>query len=120
MKHSKEFKNALVGIYSVEQDDAFVESTLKRLPSRGAKRLWMLLGNVAIWGSVLTSAILYFPEIARSTASMITQLFLRQMPDCESIAVPLACVAVLFVAVAYSVELIDNYYRSMLRRPHNE
>ena len=117
---NKEFNNALARIYSVEQDDAFVESTLQRLPSRGTKRLWMLLGNVAIWSSVLTLAVLYFPEIVRSTASLIVQLSIRQMPDSESLTVPLACAAVLLVAVVYSVELIDSYYRSMLRGPRNE
>ena len=114
--NDEELKRALSDLYGVEQDDAFVERTLQRLPSRGAKWLWLILGNVAIWGCLLLLAVLYFPVIVRSMADVIADLSLKQMPDCDSLAVPMACVIVLFVAVIYCMELLDDYYRSMLRR----
>ena len=112
----KELRKALADLYKVEQDDTFVERTLQRLPSRCARRLWLILGNVAIWGAVLLLAVRYFHVIVLSLSDVIVQLSLRQMPDCESFAVPAVCVAVLFVAVLNSIELLEDYYRSMLRR----
>jgi hypothetical protein len=53
-------------------------------------------------------------------ADVIAYLSLRQMPDSDSLAVPVLCVVVLFVAVIYSMELLDNYYRSLLRRQPDE
>lgn len=115
-----ELEKALADLYRVERNDAFVESTLQRLPSRGARRLWLILGNVAIWGCVLLLAVVYFPVIVRSVADVVAYLSLRQMPDSDSLAVPVLCVVVLFVAVIYSMELLDNYYRSLLRRQPDE
>ncbi len=115
-RDDNELKSEFAELYPLEQDDAFVESTLQRLPSRGMQRLWLILGNVAIWGCVLSLAVVYSPEIVRSVADVIAKMSVKQMPDYDSIAVPVAIAAVLFVAVVHSMELIDNYYRSKLRR----
>ena len=114
--NDNELKKALADLYRVEQDDAFVERTVRRLPSRGILRLWLIFVNVAIWGTVLLLAVAYLPVIVRSMVDVIVNLSLRQMPDSESLAVPVACVAVLFVAVLNSMELLEDYYRSMLHK----
>lgn len=41
-------------------------------------------------------------------------LSVRQMPDNDVFVMLVLCAVVLYVAVIYSMELIDNYYRSPL------
>ena len=114
--NDNELKKSLADLYRVEKDDAFVERTLQRLPSRGARRLWLILGNIAIWGIVLLLAVRYFHVIVQSLADVFAKLSLKQMSDCDSLAVPVICAVVLFVAFLNSMELLEDYYRSMLRR----
>ncbi len=114
--NDNELKKSLADLYRVEKDDAFVERTLQRLPSRGARRLWLILGNIAIWGILLLLAVRYFHVIVQSLADVFAKLSLKQMPDCDSLAVPVVCAVVLFVAFLNSMELLEDYYRSMLRR----
>lgn len=113
-QNDKELRNALLHLYEVERGDTFVEKTLQCLPSRGKQRLWLILGNVAIWSAVLSLAVIYFPEIVYATAELIAMLSVRQMPDNDVFVMLVLCAVVLYVAVIYSMELIDNYYRSPL------
>ena len=112
--NDKELKKGLEALYAVQPDDAFVDGTLQRLPSRGTKLLWTLLGNVAIWGTVFVLAYCYFDEIVLATASVLNGVYGDERLDYGSCVLFVVCAVVLLTAVIHSLELVENYYRLLI------
>ncbi len=112
----KELKKALEAIYRVQPSEAFVCDTQQRLPSRGTKLLWLILGNVAIWGTVAILAYLYYFEILQAINSLLDFIYRKKIPNSDTF-IPLAvCAIVLYTAFVHSVELMEYFYRQLFER----
>lgn len=117
MKHNdKELKKALENIYRVQPNDTFVSDTQQLLPSRGAKLLWFILGNVAIWGIVAILAYLYYFDILRAIKDLLDIMHSDKLPDSNTFTPLLLCALVLYTAIAHSVELMEYFYRQLFKK----
>ena len=117
MKHNdKELKKALENIYRVQPNDAFVCDTQQRLPSRGTKLIWLILGNVVIWGIVATLAYLYYFDILLAIKELLDMIYSDKIPNSDTF-IPLAvCAIVLYTAFVHSVEFMEYFYRQLFER----
>ncbi len=117
MKHNdKELKKALENIYRVQPNDAFVCDTQQRLPSRGTKLIWLILGNVVIWGTVATLAYLYYFDILLAIKELLDMIYSDKIPDSNTFTPLLLCTIVLYTAIDHSVELIEYFYRQLFEK----
>ena len=97
-------------LYTMPDEGQFVERTMQRLPRRRQKRAKLILGNVAIWGSVIMLAAIFYNEIFKLVESIVQNVTLRTMPGKEPIIALFICAAVIATATAQSCELMDDYY----------
>ena len=114
--NDKELKKALENIYRVQPNDAFVCDTQQRLPSRGTKLLWFILGNVVIWGTVATLAYLYYFDILLAIKDLLDIMHSDKLPDSNTFTPLLLCTIVLYTAIAHSVELMEYFYRQLFEK----
>lgn len=112
----KELKKALEAIYRVQPSEAFVCDTQQRLPSRGTKLLWLILGNVVIWGTVAILAYLYYFDILQAIKELLDMIYSDKIPNSDTF-IPLAvCAIVLYTAIVHSVELMEYFYRQLFEK----
>lgn len=117
MKHNdKELKKALENIYRVQPNDAFVCDTQQRLPSRGTKLIWLILGNVVIWGIVATLAYLYYFDILLAIKELLDMIYSDKIPDSNTFTHLLLCALVLYIAIVHSVEFMEYFYRQLFEK----
>ena len=112
----KELKKALEAIYRVQPSDAFVCDTQQRLPSRGTKLLWLILGNVAIWGTVAILAYLYYVDILRAIKNLFDIMYGNKLPESNMFTPLFICAIVLYTAVVHSVEFMEYFYRQLFEK----
>ena len=117
MKHNdKELKKALENIYRVQPNDAFVCDTQQRLPSRGTKLIWLILGNVVIWGIVAILAYLYYFDILQAIKNLLDIMHSDKLPDSNTFMPLFLCALVLYTAIVHSVELMEYFYRQLFEK----
>lgn len=117
MRHNdKELKKALENIYRVQPNDAFVCDTQQRLPSRGTKLLWFILGNMVIWGTVAILAYLYFFDILQAIKDLLDMIYSDKMPDSNTFTPLFLCALVLYTAIAHSMEFMEHFYRQLFEK----
>lgn len=106
----KEIKRTLQQLYTIPDEGLFVEKTMQRLPRRRQKRAKLILGNVAIWGSVIMLAAIFYKEIFGLLESIVQNIIQCTMPGKEPIIALFICAVVIAAATAQSCELMDDYY----------
>ena len=117
MKHNdKELKKALENIYRVQPNDTFVSDTQQLLPPRGAKLLWLILGNVVIWGIVAILAYLYYFDILQAIKNLLEIVHSNKMPNSNTFMPLFLCAFVLYTAIVHSVELMEYFYRQLFEK----
>ena len=112
----KELKKALEAIYRVQPSDAFVCDTQQRLPSRGTKLLWLILGYVVIWGTVAILAYLYYFDILQAIKSLFDIMHRNKLPESNMFTPLFLCAIVLYTAIVHSVELMEFFYRQLFEK----
>ncbi len=115
-QNDKELKRALEAIYQVQPSEDFVYSTQQRLPSRGIKLLWLVLGNVAIWGTVAILGYLYHSEILQAVKSALEMMEGKILPTSSVLTPLLLCAIVLYTAIVHSVEIMEGFYRLLIEK----
>lgn len=115
-QNDKELKRAFEAAYRVQPSDAFVCDTQQRLPSRGTKLLWLILGNVAIWGTVAILAYLYYVDILQAIKNLFDIMHGNKLPESNMFTPLFLCVIVLYTAVVHSVELMEYFYRQLFEK----
>ena len=115
-QNDKELKRALEAIFQVQPSEDFVYSTQQRLPSRGTKLLWLILGNVAIWGTVAILAYLYYFDILQAIKSLLDIVHNNKLPESNTLTPLFICAIVLYTAIVHSVELMEFFYRQLFEK----
>ena len=112
----KELKKALEAIYRVQPSEAFVYDTQQRLPSRGTKLLWLILGYVVIWGTVAILAYLYYFDILQAIKSLFDIMHRNKLPESNMFTPLFICAIVLYTAIVHSVEFMEYFYRQLFEK----
>jgi hypothetical protein len=112
----KELKKALEAIYRVQPSEAFVYDTQQRLPSRGTKLLWLILGYVVIWGTVAILAYLYYFDILQAIKNLLEMMHSNKMPNSNTFMPLFLCAFVLYTAIVHCVELMEYFYRQLFEK----
>lgn len=119
-QNDKELKKALEAIYRVQPSETFVRDTQQRLPSRGTKLLWLILGNVAIWGTVAILAYLYHFEILQAIKELLDIIHSDKSPNSKTFTPLAICAIVLYIAFVQSIEFMEYFYNQLSRNDKKE
>ena len=115
-QNDQELKKALEAIYRVQPSDDFVCDTQQRLPSRGTKLLWLILGNVVIWSTVAILAYIYYFDILQAIKNLLDMVHNDKLPESNTLTPLFICAIVLYTAIIHSVEFMEYFYRQLFEK----
>ena len=88
---------------------------MRRLPSRGLRRGYVVLLFAILWGGSIALFIKYWRIIADTLLTTIDALLDHQLPSAETLGIAALCIGAIVLVVTQSRDILNEYYEQELK-----
>ena len=89
---------------------------MRQPPSRGLRRVYLILFFAVLWGSGLAALVCYWRSVVGALLAMTSALLNHQLPSKDALVVFALCVGSIVFVVVQSRDAMDEYYEREIQK----
>lgn len=105
-----------VDTMTCEHENKLHGRIMRQLPSRGLRRIYLVLVFAVLWGGGLAMLVRHWRSIVEALLSMTSALLNHQLPSMEVFVVFALCIGGIVLVVVQGRDVMDEYYEHETRQ----
>ena len=100
---------------SHEHESKLHARIMRQLPSRGLRRVYVVILFAILWGGSIALFIKYWRVIADALLTTTSALLDQQLPSAEALGIAALCIGAIVLVITQSLDVMDEYYEREVR-----
>ena len=98
-----------------EHESKLHHRIMRRLPSRGLRRGYVVILFAILWGGSIALFIKYWRAIADALLTTTSALLDQQLPSAEALGIAALCIGAIVLVIMQSWDVMDEYHERELK-----